>query len=138
MDLLLKRLVATDEELLTGLAAGVESTRNLCAAEGAVVQQAAVFAGEGHTLGHALVDDVIGNLSESIDVGLAGAKVAAFDRIVEESVNRVTVVAVVLGGIDPALGGDRVGAARRILVAEAFHLVAELGKGRGGGSPCES
>jgi len=44
--------------LLAGLAPGVEGARHLRAAERAVVEQAAVLAGEGHTLGHHLVDDV--------------------------------------------------------------------------------
>ena len=54
--LTLKGLVGADEELLAGLAAGVEGTGDLHAAEGAVVQQAAVLAGEGDALGHALVE----------------------------------------------------------------------------------
>ncbi len=57
-DLALERLIGAEQELLAGLAAGVEGARDLGAAEGAVVEDAAVFAGEGHALGDALVDDV--------------------------------------------------------------------------------
>jgi hypothetical protein len=71
--------VGAEEELLAGLAAGVEGARNLRAAEGAVGEQAAVFAGEGHALRGALVDDVDRDFGEAVDVGLAGAVVAAFD-----------------------------------------------------------
>ena len=58
VDLPAERLVGAEQELLAGLAAGVEGARHLGAAERAVVEQAAVLAGEGHALGHALVDDV--------------------------------------------------------------------------------
>ena len=135
-DLALERLVGAEQELLAGLAAGVEGARHLGAAERAVVEQAAVLAGEGHALGHALVDDVDRQLGEAVDVGLAGAEVAALDRVVEQPEDAVAVVVVVLGGVDAALGGDRVGAARAVLEAEALHVVAELaeaGRGRGAG-----
>ena len=57
-DLALEGLVGADQQLLAGLAAGVEGARDLHAAERAVVQQAAVLAGERDALGDALVDDV--------------------------------------------------------------------------------
>ena len=69
-DLLLQGLVGAEQELLAGLAARVERARDLRSAEGAVVQGAAVFAGEGHALGHALVDDVHADLGQPVDVGL--------------------------------------------------------------------
>ena len=127
-----KRLISAEQQLLAGLAARVKSARDLRAAEGAVGQQAAVFAGEGHALRDALVDDVDADLRQPVDVGLARAEVAALDRVVEEPVDAVAVVLVILRGVDAALGGDGVRAARAVLVAEAFHLVAQLGQ-RGGG-----
>ena len=130
-DLVAQCRVGSEKELLAGLAAGVERARDLRPAERAVVEQATVFAGERDPLGDALVDDLVADLGQPVDVGLAGAEVAAFNRVVEEPVNAVAVVLVVFRGIDPALGGDRVGAARAVLVAEALHLVALLGK-RGG------
>ena len=111
-DLALERLVGAEQQLLAGLAAGVEGARHLGAAEGAVVEQAAVLAGEGHALGDALVDDVDADLGQPVDVGLARAEVAALDRVVEEAVDAVAVVLVVLGRVDAALGGDRVRPAR--------------------------
>ena len=124
--------IGAEQELLAGLAAGVERARNLRAAEGAVGEQAAVFAGEGHALRHALVDDVDRHLGEAVHVGLAGAEVAALDGVVEKPVDAVAVVLVILGGVDAALGGDGVGAARAVVEDEALHLVAELGEGGGG------
>ncbi len=50
----------------------------------------------------------------------------------------VTVVLVVFGGINSALSGDGVRAARRILVAEGFHLIPEFSEGRGSRGPCET
>ena len=86
-DLALERLVGADEQLLARLAAGVERARDLDAAEGAVVEQAAVLAGEGHALRDALVDDVGADLGEAVDVRLARAVVAALDGVVEEAVD---------------------------------------------------
>jgi hypothetical protein len=122
-DLPLERLVGAEQQLLAGLAAGVERAGDLGAAEGAVVEQAAVLAGEGHALGDALVDDVRPtDLGEAVDVGLAGAEVAALDRVVEQAVHAVAVVLVVLGGVDAALGGDRVRPARGVVEGEDFTL----------------
>ena len=108
-DLALERLVGAEQELLAGLAARVERARDLRAAERAVGEQAAVLARERHALGDALVDDVHAELGQPVDVGLAGAEVAALDRVVEEAVDAVAVVLVVLGGVDAALGGDASG-----------------------------
>lgn len=133
-----QRLVGAEEELLPGLAAGVERTGDLDAAEGAVVEKAAVLAGEGDALRDALVDDLDGDLGEPVDVGLAGAEVAALDGVVEEPVDRVAVVAVVLRGVDTALGGDGVRAAGRVLEAELDDVVALFGQrrpGRAAGQP---
>ena len=133
-DLALHGLVGADEELLAGLAPRVEGARDLDAAEGAVVQLAAVLAGEGDALGDALVDDVAADLGEAVHVVLAGAVVAALDRVVEEAVHRVVVVAVVLRGVDAALRGDGVRAAGGVLVEEHVDVVAHLAQGRGGGT----
>ncbi len=130
-----QRGVGSEQQLLPGLAAGVERAGHLGAAEGAVGEQAAVFAGERNALGDTLVDDVDGDLGQTMHVGLARAVVAALDRVVEEPIHAVAVVLVVLGGVDAALGGDRVGAARAVMEDEALHLVAQLGqRGRGGGA----
>ena len=110
-DLLLQRLVGADQQLLARLAAGVERPLDLGAAERASLEQAAVIADERHPLGDALIDDVDADLGQPVGVGLAGAEVAALDGVVEEAEDAVAVVAVVLGGVDPALGGD--GVARR-------------------------
>ena len=69
--LALERLVRAEQELLAGLAPGVERPRHLRAAERAGVEQAAVLAGERHALGDALVDDVHAQLREAVDVRLA-------------------------------------------------------------------
>ncbi len=59
LDLAVQRSIGTEEELLAGLTLGVECTRHLCATKRAVGKQAAVFAGERHTLCHALVNDIV-------------------------------------------------------------------------------
>ena len=133
VDLAGERLVGAEQQLLAGLAPGVERAAHLGAAEAAVVEQAAVLAGEGHALGDALVDDVDRHLGEAVHVGLAGAVVAALHGVVEEAVDRVAVALVVLGGVDAALGGDRVGPAGRVVEREGVDVVAELAeRGRRG------
>jgi hypothetical protein len=133
VDLVGERLVGAEQQLLAGLAAGVERAGHLRAAERAVVEQAAVLAAERHTLGDALVDDVDRHLGQAVDVGLAGAVVAALDRVVEETVDAVAVAAVVLGGVDATLRGDRVRPAGGVVVGEDLDVVAELAeRGRRG------
>ncbi len=132
----LERLVGPDQELLAGLAAGVERARDLHAAERAVVEQPAVLARERDTLGDALVDDVRADLGQPVDVGLARAVVTALDGVVEQPVDGVAVLLVVLGRVDATLGRDRVRPARGVLVAEGLHDVAglaERGRRRGTG-----
>src|ERR1035441_10406612 len=128
VDLALERLVRTEKKLLAGLAAGVKGARDLRAAEGTIGERAAVLTGEGNALGYALIDDFGADLREAIDVGFAGTEVAALDGIVEEAEDALAVVGVVLCRVDAALGCDGVRAARRILEAEALHLVAEFAK----------
>ena len=77
-------------------------------------------------------------LRETVNVGLARAVVAALDGVVEQAVDGVAVVLVVLRGVDPALRGDAVGAARAVVDAEAVDVVAELGKRGGGRRPGEA
>src|SRR3954453_8419861 len=112
----LRRLVGADQELLAGLAAGVEGPRDLDAAERAVVEQPAVLPGERDALSDALVDDVHADLGQPVDVRLARAVVAALDGVVEQAVDGVAVTLVVLGRVDAALGRDRVRAAWAVLV----------------------
>ncbi len=137
-DLLVQRGIGAQQELLARLAAGIERTRHLRAAERTVGQQAAVLAGERHALGHALVDDQVGHLGQTVDVGLAGTVVAALDRVVEEAVYRVVVVLIVLGRIDTALRCDRMRAAGRILNAEYLHVVSEFAERSGCGSTAQA
>src|SRR6266511_3939147 len=76
-DLTAKRLITAEQKLLTGLSARVERDRHLGAAEGTISQQAPIFAGKWHALRDALVDDVIGDLSEPIHIRFTGTKIAA-------------------------------------------------------------
>ena len=127
-------LVGAEKELLTSLAAGVKGARDLRAAKGTIVEEPAVLAGEGHALRDALVDDVHADLGQAVDVGFAGAEVAALDGVVEEAEHAVAVVVIILGGVDAALRGDGVGAARAVLKAEALDVVAEFAEAGGGGA----
>src|SRR5262249_2411781 len=126
-------LVGAEKELLPGLAAAIKGARDLGPAEGAVLEQAAVLAGEGDPLGDALIDDVDADLGKAMHVGLASPEVAPLDGVVEEAPDAVAVVLVVLGGVDAPLGGDAVSAARAVLIAEGVDVVAQLGERRRGG-----
>src|SRR5262249_9094306 len=53
----------------------------------------------------------------------------------EEAVHAVAVVLVVLRGVDAALRGDAVRAARRVVEREELDVVTELTEGRGCGRP---
>ena len=133
LDLAGQRRVGAEQQLLAGLAPGVERARHLGATEGAGVEEAAVLPGEGNAEGHALVDDLDRQLGQTEDVGLPGPEVAALHRVVEQAVDGVAVAPVVLGGVDAALGGDGVGPAGAVVEGEGLHLVAQLAEGGGGG-----
>jgi hypothetical protein len=105
-DLTHQRAVGTEQQLLARLAARVEGSADLRAAEGAVGEQTAVFAREWHALRGALVDDPHRGLGEAVDVRLAGAEIAPLDGVVEQAVHAVPVVGIVLRGVDAALRGD--------------------------------
>ena len=85
-DLTVQRGVSAEQQLLSGLAAGVKRTRNLRAAERTVVEQSAVIAGERNALCDALVDNMIRYFGQTVYVGFAGAVVAALDRIVKDGI----------------------------------------------------
>lgn len=116
--------------MLSRLAAGVESTRNLHATEGTVVEQPAVLPRERDALSDALVNDRAAHLSQAVGVRFARAEVATFDCVVEQPLDAVTIVAVVLRCIDAALGRDAVRTAGAVLVAEVRDLVSGLAEGR--------
>ena len=133
-----QRRVGAQEKLLSGLSARIKGATDLRPAEGSVVEQPAVFAGEGHPLGHALVDDAGAHLGQSIDVGFPRPEVPAFDGVVEQAVNRVPVVRVVLRGVDATLRRDGMGASRAVVEDEVLHLIAQFaqsGCGRGPRQP---
>ena len=130
-DLPLEGLIGAQQQLLAGLAAGVESAGDLRTAEGAVIQHAAVLPGEGYALRHALVDDIHADLSQPVNVGLARAKIAALDGVVEQPVDAVAVPVIVFGRVNASLRGDAVGAPRGILEAKALDVVAQLPQRRG-------
>ncbi len=126
VNLPLKCLVCAQQKLLPGLAAGVERTRHLGAAEGAILQRTSVFASKGNALRDALINNVHAVLRQPVDVRFARAEVAAFYRVIEEAVDTVAVVLVVLGCIDAALRSNGMGASRRVLKAVAKDVVAQF------------
>jgi len=138
VDLAFERLVAAEQKLLARLPARIERPRDLSAAETPVGQHAAVLAGKRHARGHALVDDIDRHLRQPVDIGLAGAEIAALDGVIEQAKDRVAVILVVFRGIDAALCGDRVRPARRILETKRFHPVAEFSQRRRGGAAGET
>ena len=137
-DLLVECGISAQQQLLTGLAASIERTRNLRTAERTVVQHTAVLACERNALADALVDDAVRNFGHAVNIGFTGAVVTAFDRIVEQPVNRIVVVAVVLGRIDTALRRDRMRTARRVLDAENLHVVSQFAERSGCGGTAQA
>ena len=130
-NLLVQGSIRTQEELLAGLALGVERTAHLHAAEGAVGEVSAVFTGERNALRDALVDDGGAHLGQTVDVGLAGAVVTTLDGVVEQTIDRVVVILIVLGSVDTALRSDGVRPARTVADAENLDVVAEFAQGGG-------
>ena len=74
------------------------------------------------------------HLGQAIDVGLPGPEVAALDGVVKQPPDAVAVVAIILGGIDAALGRDAVGPPGAVLDAEGLDVVAQFRQGGRGGA----
>ena len=110
--------VSTQQQLLTGLAFSVESTGYLCTTERTVVQCTTIFASERNTLCYTLVDDSVRHFSQTIYVSFTGTIVTTFYSIVEQTVNRVTIILIILCSIDTTLCSDRVCTTGRILNTE--------------------
>ena len=73
---------------------------------------------------------------QPINVRFARTEIAALDRVVEQTENAVAVVLIIFRGVDSALRGDAVRAARAVLVTETLHVVtlfAQRGRGRAAG-----
>ena len=103
-----ERRISAEQKLLSRLAAGIEGTRYLRAAERTVGEQPAVVACERHALCDALVDDIVGNFRQTIDIRFTSTVVAALDGVVKEPEDGVVVVLIVLRSVDTALRGDGV------------------------------
>ena len=108
MNLPFQRLICTEKKLLPRLAARIESTRYLRAAEGAIGQRPTVLTGKGNTLGDTLINDVIADFRESINIGFACAKISALHCVIEKPVNTLAIVRIILSGVDATLRGDGV------------------------------
>ncbi len=132
-----KRRIRTEQELLACLAFCIKGPAYLNATKRPVVELAAVVAGKGNTLGNALVDDVRRDFRQAVYVGFAATVIAPFDRIVEETERGVSIILIVLRGIDSPLRGNGVRAARGVLEAKGLYIVPQLGQGGGGGASCE-
>jgi hypothetical protein len=85
-----------------------------------------------------LVDDVHAQFSQTVHVCLTRAEVSTLNRVVKESVNAITVVFVVLGGVDTTLSRDTVRAPRGVLKTEGLHSIAKLTERSRGGCASES
>ena len=130
--------IGTEQKLLTSLSFSIERTAHLSTTERTVGQCATIFACERNALCHALVDDAVAHLCQTVNVGFACAVVTALHGVVEETVNGVTVVLVVLGGVDTTLSCDGVCTAWRVLNAEVQHVESHLTEGCGSGSSGEA
>ena len=113
-------------QLLTGLTFGIERTAHLGTTEGTVCQHTAVLTSEGHTLSDTLVDDIIADLSQTIDISLAGTIVTTLYGIVEQTIDRVAIVLITLSGIDTTLCSDRVCTTGRVLDAQVDDIETHL------------
>ena len=108
-DLLVERV----EQLLAGGCPGEGRALVERAPEAAEVEQALVGAVEGDAHAVEQVDDGWGARGHVADRGLVGEEVAAVDGVVEVLVDGVSLALEVLGGVDAALGADRVRALDR-------------------------
>ena len=63
-----------------------------------------------------------------MNIGLAGTKIPALDRVVEQAPHTIAVVLVILGRIDAPLGGDGMRPPGTVVETESLHPITELGQ----------
>ena len=78
-----KRRIDTEHKLLACLTPRVKGSRDLGPAKGAVGNHPSILPCEGDSHRNALVYDRGANLSKAVHISLAGAKVTAFDGVIE-------------------------------------------------------
>ena len=127
-----QRLIGAVQQLLSGLAAGVEGATHQGPPEAAGGQAAAVFAGERHPLGDALVNDAAADFRQPLAAGFPGPEVAAFQGVGEQAADAVAIHGRGPGCIDAALGRHRVRAPRAVVEAQHRHPIPLLRQGRRG------
>ncbi len=98
----------------------------------AVREQAAVFARKWNALRDTLIDDVDRHLREAIHVGFTRAEIAAFDRVVEETIDAIVIVLIIFGRVNSPLRSDTMRSAWGILETEAFDFITKFAHRRGG------
>ena len=79
--------IGSEKKLLSGLSAGVEGTANLRTSKRTVGEKSAIFPCERNSLCDTLVDDVVADLSQTIDIGFAAAVVTSLDCVVEQTID---------------------------------------------------
>ena len=127
-DLTVHGSIGSKKKLLSGLASGIECTAHLSTTERPVGKKSAIFPCERNALSDTLVDDVIAHFGKSIDIRLTATVVAAFDGLIEKTVDRVIVILVVLGGIDTTLCGNGMCTAWRVAYTEYLNIITKLTK----------
>src|ERR1700751_4577675 len=137
-DLLFEGLIGAEQELLSRLASSVKGSFDLHAAKRAIVEKSAILPCKRHALRDALINDVDADFRQAMHVGFTGAKIAAFDSVLEEAENTVAVIAKVLCGINPSLRCDRVCAPWGVMVGKAMHVIALLAESGGRGRTCQT
>src|ERR1051325_9625942 len=136
--LALKSLVRSEQKLLSCLASRIESSRNLRTSKRSIIEKSTVFARKGHTLRYALINYVHAELGQTIDIRFPRTKIAPFHRVVEETIDTVTIVTIILSRVDTSLSGYTVGASRAVVIAEAENVVTQLGERSGSGRPAQT
>ena len=129
--------VGSQQQLLPGLSAGIKCARHLGTTERTVCQGSAIIAGKRNSLCCTLVDNVITDLCQTMHVGFAAAEVSPFDSIVKQSPYTVTIIGIVLGSVDSALGSNTVCSTWRILKTEGLNLIAQFCQGRRSRCTCQ-
>src|ERR1700751_2823468 len=116
-DLVCQRLIGSKKKLLSSLAAGIEGPRDLCSAERSIGQKSPIFTGKGNSLRNALINDQNADFRQPVNVRFPRTKIAAFNCIIKETKNAVSIVLIIFRRINAALGGDAMRPAWRVLEA---------------------
>src|SRR5574344_1342158 len=115
--------ISSNQQLLSGLSAGIKCTANLCASERTIIEQSAVISCEWNSLSNTLIYNIITYLSKTVNICLPASVITTFYGIIKQSVYRVIIILIIFSSINTSLICNRVSSSWRIADTKYLDII---------------